>query len=56
MVSKSAVSELSQVGEEEFQRWRNRSLAQLEPLYFFLDAFYLPLRSGSTENEGILAA
>jgi transposase-like protein len=56
MVSKSAVSELSQVWEEDFQRWRNRSLAQLEPLYFFLDAFYLPLRSGSTEKEGILAA
>ncbi len=56
MVSRSAVSELSQVWEEDFQRWRNRSLEQLEPLYFFLDAFYLPLRSGSTEKEGILAA
>jgi len=56
MVSKSAVSELSQVWEEDFQRWRNRSLAQLEPLYFFLDAFYLPLRAGTKEREGILAA
>lgn len=56
MISKSAVSELSQVWEEDFQRWRNRSLAELDPLYFFLDAFYLPLRSGSTEKEGILAA
>jgi transposase-like protein len=56
MVSKSAVSELSQVWEEDFQRWRNRSLTELEPLYFFLDAFYLPLRSGSSEKEGILAA
>ena len=56
MISKSAVSELSQVWEEDFQRWRNRSLAELEPLYFFLDAFYLSLRSGSSEKEGILAA
>lgn len=56
MVSKSAVSELSQVWEEDFQRWRTRSLAELEPLYFFLDAFYLPLRSGTSEREGILAA
>ena len=56
MVSRSAVSELSQVWEEDFQRWRNRSLSELNPLYFFLDAFYLPLRSGTTEREGILAA
>lgn len=56
MISKSAVSELSQVWEVEFQQWRTRDLSELEPLYFFLDAFYLPLRSGSTEKEGILAA
>jgi len=56
MISKSAVSELSQVWEADFQRWRNRCLAELEPLYFFLDAFYLPLRSGTNEREGILAA
>ncbi|MBI3660947.1 transposase [Candidatus Acetothermia bacterium] len=46
MISRSAVSELSQVWEEGFARWRTRSLAELDPLYFFLDAFYLPLRSG----------
>jgi transposase-like protein len=56
MVSKSAVSELSQVWEEAFQQWRSRDLSELEPLYFFLDAFYLPLRSGTEEREGVLWA
>lgn len=56
MVSKSAVSELSRVWEEDFQRWRTRDLSELEPLYLFLDAFYLPLRSGTEEQEGVLCA
>lgn len=56
MVSKSAVSELSQIWEEEFARWRSRDLSELEPSYLFLDAFYLPLRARTTEQEGILAA
>jgi transposase-like protein len=56
MVSKSAVSELSQVWEEAFQQWRSRDLSELDPLYFFLDAFYLPLRAGTEEREGILCA
>lgn len=56
LVSKSAVSELSRIWEEDFQRWRSRDLSELEPLYLFLDAFYLPLRSGTEEQEGVLCA
>lgn len=56
LVSKSAVSELSRVWEEDFQRWRTRDLSELQPLYLFLDAFYLPLRSGTNEQEGVLCA
>jgi transposase-like protein len=56
MVYKSTVSELSQVWEEAFQKWRTRDWSEWDPLYFFLDAFYLPLRAGTEEREGILCA
>jgi len=56
LVSRSAVSELSRVWEEDFQRWRTRDLSELRPLYLFLDAFYLPLRAGSEAQEGVLCA
>ena len=54
--SKSTVSRVCRVLGEEFEKWKNRDLSGKGILYLFLDAIYLPLRQGTKEKEGVLAA
>lgn len=56
VLSKSAASEVSKVLGKEFDQWRKRDLADLKLLYLFLDAVFLPVRRGTKEKEGVLAA
>jgi transposase-like protein len=56
VLSKSAVSSLSQHLAIDFDRWRKRDLSDLPLVYLFLDAIYLRVRQGSREQEGILCA
>lgn len=55
-VSRSVVSRLSKKLWKDFETWRKRDLSQEKILYTFLDAIYLPVRSGSQEKEGVLCA
>lgn len=55
-LSRSSVSRTNQVIREEFGAWRQRSLAEEEIVYLFLDGVYLRLRRNSTETEGVLIA
>jgi transposase-like protein len=52
-LSRSSVSRTNQVIREEFGAWRQRSLADEEIVYLFLDGVYLPIRRNSTEKEGV---
>jgi len=56
IVSKSGVSQITAQLGESFRQWRERDLSQLKVVYLFLDAIYLPLRAGTEEKEGVLAA
>lgn len=55
-LSKSSVSRTCQRLKEGFESWRLRSLADEDVVYLFLDGFYLGVRRGSKEKEGILLA
>jgi len=55
-LSKSSISRANQVIHDEFAAWRQRSLADEEIVYLFLDGVYLPLRRNSHETEGVLVA
>ena len=55
-LSKSSISRANQALHEEFGAWRQRSLAEEEVVYLFLDGVYLPIRRNSTETEGVLVA
>lgn len=55
-LSKSAVSATCREVKERFAAWRLRSLASEEVVYLYLDGFYLGLRAGSKEKEGVLVA
>ena len=50
------VSGLSKKLWKDFKTWRKRDLSQEKILYLFLDAIYLPVRSGSKGKEGVLCA
>lgn len=54
--SKSSISRTNQALHEEFGAWRQRSLADEDIVYLFLDGVYLPVRRKSTETEGVLVA
>jgi len=54
--SKSTISRVCQTLGSTFENWKNRDLSAHAILYLFLDAIYLPVRQGSQEKEGILAA
>jgi transposase-like protein len=56
VLSRSGVSRLGGELQAEFDRWRNRDLADLPVVYLFLDACYLPVRQGTEEKEGVLCA
>lgn len=55
-LSKSSVSRTCGRLQEGFAAWRERSLADEDVVYLFLDGFYLGVRRGSKEKEGILLA
>lgn len=55
-LSKSGVSEISGQLTVEFDGWRKRDLSDLRIVSLFLDAISLPVRQGSTEQEGVLCA
>jgi len=56
ILSKSAVSEISETLSINFNIWRSRSLKELNIVYLFLDGIYFALRQGTSEKEGILCA
>lgn len=55
-VSRSVISKLSSVLQDEYDQWRERDLSSLGTLYLFVDGIYLPLRQGSEEKEAVLVA
>lgn len=55
-INRTEMSELGQKLNHEFDRWRKRPLDEMELVYLFLDAIYLPVRQDSCEEEGVLAA
>lgn len=56
VLSKSAVSEISETLSINFNVWRSRSLKELNIVYLFLDGIYFALRQGTDEKEGVLCA
>lgn len=56
VLSKSAVSEISETLSINFNIWRSRSLKELNIVYLFLDGIYFALRQGTDEKEGVLCA
>lgn len=54
VLSKSAVSEVTQTIGETFDQWKRRDLSQLRIAYLFLDGHYLRLRAETKEKEGVL--
>ena len=56
VLSKSAVSEVTQTLGEEFDQWKRRDLSSSRIVYLFLDGHYLRLREGTKESSGILCA
>jgi len=55
-LSKSSISRACRKLKAEFAAWRERSLDSIDLLYLFLDGFYVGVRKGSKEKEGILVA
>jgi putative transposase len=55
-VSRSVISNLSYQIEEDFNKWRNRRLVEIDILYLFIDGIYLALRQGTDEKEAVLVA
>lgn len=56
VLSKSAVSEVTQTIGDRFEQWQRRELSDLRVAYLFLDGHYLRLREGTDEKEGVLCA
>ena len=56
VLSKSGVSRVTAQLGESFRQWRTRDLSDLQVVYLFLDAIYLAVRAGTTEQEGVLCA
>jgi transposase-like protein len=53
-LSRSSISRANRELKRAFKAWRQRDLSEEEIVYLFLDAFYLGLRRGSREKEGVL--
>ena len=56
VVSKSTVSRVCAATRERYRAWCERSLAEHDLVYLFLDAIYLKLRPDDTPAEGVLVA
>lgn len=56
VLSKSAVSEVTQTIGDSFDEWRKRDLSGHQIAYLFLDGHYLRLRAETEEKEGVLCA
>lgn len=56
LLSRSAVSELTEVLWEEYQAFCERDLSEIEVEYLFLDAVYESLRRQGGVKEGVLCA
>jgi len=56
LLSRSAVSELTEVLWEEYQAFCERDLSEIEVEYLFLDAVYESLRREGGVKEGVLCA
>ena len=56
MLTKSDVSEITETLWAEYEAFRDRSLADFEVQYLFLDAVFEPLRRTGTVREGVLCA
>lgn len=55
-LSRSTISRANQVLKESFEAWRKRDLSQEDIQYLFLDGYYLGVRRGTKEKEGLLIA
>ncbi len=55
-LSKSSVSRIVSLVDEEMQAWRTRSLAEEPILYLFLDGFYVPIRHDRVTRDALLVA
>jgi transposase-like protein len=55
-LSKSAVSRTCAQLKEDFAAWGQRSLADEEVVYLYIDGVYLAVRQKSREKEGVLVA
>jgi transposase-like protein len=56
VLSKSAVSEVTQTIGDSFDTWKRRDLSSLRVAYLFLDGQYLRLRADTKEKEGVLCS
>lgn len=56
LISKSAVSEVTEVLWEEYEAFAKRDLSEFDICYLFLDAIYEPLRRHGNTKEGVLCA
>ncbi|MDI6765198.1 MAG: IS256 family transposase, partial [Thermodesulfobacteriota bacterium] len=55
-LSRSSISRANRVIKESFAEWRKRNLRDEEVIYLFLDGYYLGVRMGVREKEGLLLA
>lgn len=55
-LSRSSISRANRVIKDSFEEWRKRDLSGEEVLYLFLDGYYLGVRMGVKEKEGVLIA
>jgi transposase-like protein len=53
-LSRSSISRANRQLKRAFRAWRQRDLSEEEIVYLFLDGFYLGVRRGSREKEGVL--
>ncbi len=56
LLSKSAVSEVTEALNEQYEAFQSRDLSDIPVLYLFLDALYEPLRVHGITREAILCA
>tara|TARA_B100000315_G_C14516907_1_gene559618 strand:- start:55 stop:1320 length:1266 start_codon:yes stop_codon:yes gene_type:complete len=56
LLSRSAVSEVTEALYQEYQAFQSRDLSEIPVLYLFLDGLYEPLRTHGITKEAILCA
>lgn len=55
-LSRSSISRANRALKESFKEWRKRDLSEEDIIYLFLDGYYLGVRMGVREKEGLLLA